>query len=107
MGDARKMNTPGRNSESSIHTERVFSVLLQEWHPRRVNFYDFSSRPGDTIFGRVSDLTWQMPEKWPIWKKLDARKMGFSDRTFWGIWGGPSGWVTFRIVVNFTLSLLP
>ena len=38
------------------------------------------------IFG---DLTWQMPEKWPIWKKLDARKMGFSDRTFWGIWGGP------------------
>ena len=39
------------------------------------------------IFG---DLTWQMPEKWPIWKKMDARKMGFSDRTFWGIWGGPS-----------------
>ena len=101
MGDARKMNTPGRNSESSIHTERVFSVLLQEWHPRRVNFYDFSSRPGDTIFGRVSaryapqarkmrilgDLTWQMPEKWPIWKKLDARKMGLSDQTF-GEYGG-------------------
>ena len=54
MGDARKMNTPGRNSESSIHTERVFSVLLQEWHPRRVNFYNFSSRPENTIFGRVS-----------------------------------------------------
>ena len=54
MGDARKMNTPGRNSESSIHTERVFSVLLQEWHPRRVNFYNFSSLPENTIFGRVS-----------------------------------------------------
>ena len=54
MGDARKMNTPGRNSESSIHTERVFSVLLQEWHPRRVNFYDFSSRPENTMFGHVS-----------------------------------------------------
>ena len=54
MGDARKMNTPGRNSESSIHTERVFSVLLQEWHPRRVNFYNFSSRPENTIFEHVS-----------------------------------------------------